>query len=202
MNSAVLWATSLLLWVPLTALQYVKFCSPAGCQTDQRLRNARPRALWLLLTECHDPKLSAFALTGGFEIPGLKVLWDYISEGICDDGSWQVLLSSEWMNFAECHPCRELTTKYQRSLDKVLLYRYFFKNHVNCFITSVNSTHHSVHKCQHIGSNSLAIEYAFTQILSLFTCTVPNRRLTCVTMHRTRPHLIQKEILCPLCTFN
>lgn len=120
MNSAVLWAASLLLWGPLTALQYVKFCSPAGCQTDQRLRNARPRALWLLLTECHDPKLSAFALTGGFEIPGLKVLWDYISEGICDDGSWQVLPSSEWMNSAECHRCRE---------DPKLYHYFFLKSH-------------------------------------------------------------------------
>lgn len=108
MNSAVLWATSLMPLVSLTPLQYVEFCSPAGCQTGQHLRNTRPRALWLLLTECHDPELSAFALTGGLEIPGLKVLWDYISEGICDDGSWQVLLSSEWMNSAECQSLREL----------------------------------------------------------------------------------------------
>lgn len=105
---ALLWAASLLPWVSLTALQHVKFCSPAGCQKVQRLRNTRPRALWLLLTECHDPEFSAFALTGGFEIPGLKVLWDYISEGICDDGSWQVLLSSTWRNSAGCRSCREL----------------------------------------------------------------------------------------------
>lgn len=98
----------LLPWVSLTVLPYEEFCSPAGCQTVQRFRNSRPRALWLLLTECHDPELSAFALTGGCEIPGLKVLWDYISEGICDDGSWQVLLSSEWMNSPGCHSCREL----------------------------------------------------------------------------------------------
>lgn len=81
---------------------------PADCQTVQHLRSTRPRAVWLLLTECHDPKISAFSLTGGFEIPGLKVLWDDISEGFCDDGSWQVLLSSGWRNSAECLSCGEL----------------------------------------------------------------------------------------------
>lgn len=119
-HSALLWATSLLPWVSLTALQHVEFCSPAGCQTVQRSRNTRPRALWLLLTECHDPELSAFALTGGFEIPGLKVLWDYISEGICDDGSWQVLLSRTWRNSAGCCFIRD------------------FFNHLNCFRTAVS----------------------------------------------------------------
>lgn len=75
--------------------------SLANCQTLQCLRSARPRAVWLLLTECHDPEISAFVLTGGFEISGLKVLWDYISEGFCHDGSWQVLLLSGWRNSAE-----------------------------------------------------------------------------------------------------
>lgn len=39
---------------------------------------------------------SAFSLTAGFEIPGLKVLRDYISEGMCDDGSWQLWFSNGW----------------------------------------------------------------------------------------------------------
>lgn len=61
------------------------------------------------VTECHDPKIFAFSppLTGEFEIPGLKVLWDYISEGFCDDGSWQVLLSSGWRNSVQCLHCTE-----------------------------------------------------------------------------------------------
>lgn len=81
---------------------------PAGCQTVQHLRSTRPRAVWLLMTECHDPGISAFSLTGGFEIPGLKVLRDYISEGICDDGSWQVLLSSGWRDSSERPRCTGL----------------------------------------------------------------------------------------------
>lgn len=176
MNCAVLWATSLLPWVPLTALQYVKFCSPAGCQTDQHLRNTRPRALWLLLTECHDPELSAFALTGGFEIPGLKVLWDYISEGICDDGSWQVLLSSEWMNSAECHSCRELIST-KDPWRKCCFIGAFFKKSLKRL--QKKSTHHSVNKCQCIGYESLATEYAF----SVFTIT----NFIFVYMHSSQP---------------
>lgn len=136
MHSALLWATSLLPWVSLTALQHVKFCSPAGCQTVRRSRNTRPRALWLLLTECHDPELSALALTGGFEIPGLKVLWDYISEGICDDASWQVLLSSTWRNSAGCRSCRELRT-IEDAERKCCFIRNFF-NRLNCFRTAVS----------------------------------------------------------------
>lgn len=111
---------------------------PAGCQTVQHLRSTRPRAVWLLLTECHDPKISAFSLTGGFEIPGLKVLWDYISEGFCDDGSWQVLLSSGWRNSAECLYCRELeriaSTKHEYG--ELILLRLFI---ISCFFISIPS---------------------------------------------------------------
>ncbi len=92
----------------LTNLCEIQPLALLAAKTVQHLRSTRPRAVWLLLTECHDPKISAFSLTGGFEIPGLKVLWDYISEGFCDDGSWQVLLSSGWRNSAECLYRREL----------------------------------------------------------------------------------------------
>lgn len=107
--------------------------SPAGCQTVQYLRSARPRAVWLLLTECHDPEISAFSLTGGFEISGLKVLRDYISEGFCHDGSWQVLLSSGWRNSAECLSHGELhCIKYNiwsRSISITYIIQHYFQHY-------------------------------------------------------------------------
>lgn len=121
--------------------------SPAGCQTVQHLRSARPTAVWLLLTECHDPEISAFSLTGGFEISGLKVLWDYISEGFCHDGSWQVLLSSGWRNSAERLSCRELhCIKYNiwtRRINIAYLIQHYFQHfflHHNTFFCNLYIT--------------------------------------------------------------
>lgn len=115
--------------------------SPADYQTVQCLRSARPRAVWLLLTECHDPEISAFALTGGFEISGLKVLWDYISEGVCHDGPWQVLLSSGWRNSAEHLSFIVWNITYEQKKHtrfSVFFFRsIFLHNKRFCFLTSV-----------------------------------------------------------------
>lgn len=127
-----------------TACEILQSCWLPG---SPALEKHRPRALWLLLTECHDPQLSAFALTGGFEIPGLKVLWDYISEGICDDGSWQVLLSRTWRNSAGCRSCRELRT-IRDAERKCCFIPNFFKS-FKLFPKSVNYTHdlHDMTQC-------------------------------------------------------
>lgn len=126
--SALLWGTSLLPWVLLTALQHVKFCwlpqSPA--LEKQPAQSSVTAADWMspswALRLCFDRGVWNSWVKSSLRLHLRRRLWWWLMTGI----AFKCMKEFCWISFLENDIQR--TYNYQGCWEKTLLYQYFFKS--------------------------------------------------------------------------